>query len=82
MGVHGKKPHMRYDDILPRSSQVQDKVDQDDPMVDAIRDAFGFDRDNFTEEVQGADPVFFRNDAAREFFSLMDKADHPLYQGC
>ncbi|KAI9112495.1 hypothetical protein K1719_016418 [Acacia pycnantha] len=29
-----------------------------------------------------SEPVFFRNDAAREFFSLMDKSDRPLYQGC
>ncbi|KAI9107541.1 hypothetical protein K1719_021578 [Acacia pycnantha] len=36
--------------------------------------------DNFTA-VQGPEPVFFRNDAAREFFSLMDESDRPLYQG-
>ncbi|KAI9116770.1 hypothetical protein K1719_012136 [Acacia pycnantha] len=31
-------------------------------------------------EVQGPEPVFFRNDAAREFFILMDESDRPLYQ--
>ncbi|KAI9096349.1 hypothetical protein K1719_026068 [Acacia pycnantha] len=29
----------------------------------------------------GSGPVFFENDAAREFFSLMDESDRPLYQG-
>ncbi|KAI9082812.1 hypothetical protein K1719_035142 [Acacia pycnantha] len=33
-------------------------------------------------EVRGREPVFFRNDAAREFFSLMDESGLPLYQGC
>ncbi|KAI9127673.1 hypothetical protein K1719_000666 [Acacia pycnantha] len=38
--------------------------------------------DNFTTEVQDAELVFLRNDAAHEFFSLMDEADRPLHQGC
>ena len=63
-GVHGEKPRMRYDDILPQSSQVGVQADQDDPVNDVVRDAFGFQDDNFTAEVQGADLVFLRNDAA------------------
>ncbi|KAI9111820.1 hypothetical protein K1719_017510 [Acacia pycnantha] len=47
-----------------------------------IREVHGEQRDdNFTAEVQWSEPVFFRNDAAREFFSLMDESDRPLYQG-
>ncbi|KAI9084936.1 hypothetical protein K1719_033109 [Acacia pycnantha] len=34
-----------------------------------------------SQEVRGPGPVFFENDAAREFFSLMDESDRPLYQG-
>ena len=48
---HGKKPRMRYDDHLPRSSQVGVQEDQDDPINVAIRDAFGFQDDNFTAKV-------------------------------
>ncbi|KAI9080469.1 hypothetical protein K1719_037583 [Acacia pycnantha] len=32
------------------------------------------------ERGAGSGPVFFENDAAREFFSLMDESDRPLYQ--
>ncbi|KAI9075367.1 hypothetical protein K1719_042679 [Acacia pycnantha] len=74
--IHG----MRYGDHLPRSSQVRNQLDQDDPVNEAIRDAFGFQDKKFTAEVQGAKLVFFRNDAAQEFFSLMDEANRPLYQ--
>ncbi|KAI9077761.1 hypothetical protein K1719_040247 [Acacia pycnantha] len=80
-GVHGEKPRMRYDDHLSRSSQEGIQVDQDYAVNDVVRDMFGFQDYNFTAEVQGADPVFLRNEAAREFFSLMDEADRPLYQG-
>ncbi|KAI9101392.1 hypothetical protein K1719_023874 [Acacia pycnantha] len=62
-------------------SQVGDKVDQEDPVNDVVRDVFGFQDNNFTKEFQGVDPVFFRNDGVREFFSLMDEANRPLYQG-
>ncbi|KAI9117919.1 hypothetical protein K1719_011061 [Acacia pycnantha] len=80
IGVHGEIYGMRYGDHLPRSSQVRNQLDQDDPLNEAIHDAFGFQGDNFTTEVQGKEPAFFKNDAAREFFSLMDEADCPLYQ--
>ncbi|KAI9128630.1 hypothetical protein K1719_000113 [Acacia pycnantha] len=73
---------MRYRDHLPRTSQVGNQVDQDDPVNKVVRDAFGVQDVNFTAEVQGPEVVFFRNDAAREFFSLMDESDRPLYQGC
>ena len=69
---------MRYDYHLPRSLQVRVQVDQDDPVNDAVCDAFGFEDDNFTAEVQGAYPIFLRNDAAWEFFNLMDEANHLL----
>ncbi|KAI9126429.1 hypothetical protein K1719_002850 [Acacia pycnantha] len=55
------------------------QLDQDDP-VEAVRDAFGFQDNNFAAEVQGVEPIFFRNDAAQKNFSLMNEADHPLYQ--
>ncbi|KAI9126698.1 hypothetical protein K1719_002294 [Acacia pycnantha] len=66
----------------PSSSNIRvgNQVHQDDPVNEAVRDAFGVQDDNFTAEVQGPEPVFFRNDAAREFFSLMDESDRPLYQ--
>ncbi|KAI9117937.1 hypothetical protein K1719_011079 [Acacia pycnantha] len=73
---------MGYGLHLPRTSQVGNQVHQDDPVNEAVRDAFGVQDDNFTAKVQGPEPVFFKNDAAREFFSLMDESDRPLYQGC
>ncbi|KAI9118324.1 hypothetical protein K1719_010656 [Acacia pycnantha] len=69
----------------PSSSnlEVGNQVHQDDPVNEAVRDAFGVQDDNFTGRGAGSRPlVFFRNDAAREFFSLMDESDRPLYQGC
>ncbi|KAI9118675.1 hypothetical protein K1719_010120 [Acacia pycnantha] len=78
--VHGEKCGMRYGDHLPRTSQVGNQVDQDDPVNEVVHDAFGVQDDNFTTEVQGPERVFFRNNVAREFFSLMDESDHPLYQ--
>ncbi|KAI9085140.1 hypothetical protein K1719_032956 [Acacia pycnantha] len=80
--VHGEQRGMGFGLHLPRTSQVGNQVHQDDPVNEAVRDAFGVQDDNFTAEVQGPEPVFFRNDAAREFFSLMDESDRPLYQGC
>ncbi|KAI9116907.1 hypothetical protein K1719_011906 [Acacia pycnantha] len=80
--VYGEKRGMRYGDHLPQTLQGGNQVDQDDPINEAIRDAFGVQDDNFTAEVQSPEPIFFRNDAAQEFFSLMDESDHPLYQGC
>ncbi|KAI9087112.1 hypothetical protein K1719_030947 [Acacia pycnantha] len=80
--VHGEQRGMRYGVLLPRTSQVGNQVHQDDPVNEAVRDAFGVQENNFTSEEQGPEPVFFRNDAAREFFSLMDESDRPLYQGC
>ncbi|KAI9127124.1 hypothetical protein K1719_001683 [Acacia pycnantha] len=71
---------MGYGLHLPRTSQVGNQVHQDDPVNEVVRDAFGVQDDNFTAEVQGLEPVFFRNDAAQEFFSLMDESDRPLYQ--
>ncbi|KAI9111836.1 hypothetical protein K1719_017526 [Acacia pycnantha] len=79
--VHGEQRGMGYGLHLPRTSQVGNQVHQDDPVNEAVRDAFGVQDDNFTVEVQGPEPIFFRNDAAREFFSLMDESDRPLYQG-
>ncbi|KAI9073766.1 hypothetical protein K1719_044263 [Acacia pycnantha] len=73
---------MGYGLHLPRTSQNGNQVHQDDPVNEVVRDAFGVQDDNFTAEVQGPEPVFFRNDAAWEFFSLMDESDRPLYQGC
>ena len=80
--VHGEKADMRYDTALPQSSQVGVHVNEHDPVNDAVRDAFGVQDDNFNEEVQGSEPVFFSNEAARDFFTLMDDADRPLYPGC
>ncbi|KAI9109752.1 hypothetical protein K1719_019382 [Acacia pycnantha] len=67
----------------PSSSnlEVGNQVHQDDPVNEAVRDAFGVQDDNFTEEVRGPHLVFFRT-MQREFFSLMDESDRPLYQGC
>ncbi|KAI9110133.1 hypothetical protein K1719_019174 [Acacia pycnantha] len=67
----------------PSSSnlEVGNQVHQDDPVNEAVRDAFGVQDDNFTKRC-GVRTVFFENDAAREFFSLMDESDRPLYQGC
>ncbi|KAI9105044.1 hypothetical protein K1719_022760 [Acacia pycnantha] len=79
--VHGEQRGMGYGLHLPRTSQVGNQVHQDDPVNKAVRDAFGVQDDNFTAKVQGPEPVFFRNDAAREFFSLMDESDRTLYQG-
>ncbi|KAI9110526.1 hypothetical protein K1719_018392 [Acacia pycnantha] len=79
--VHGEQRGMRYGLHLPRTSQVGNQVHQDDLVNEAVHDAFGVQDDNFTAEVQGPEPVFFRNDAARECFSLMDESDRPLYQG-
>ncbi|KAI9085200.1 hypothetical protein K1719_032833 [Acacia pycnantha] len=73
---------MGYGLHLLRTSQVGNQVHQDDPVNEAVRDDFGVQDDNFTTEVQGPEPVFFRNDAARQFFNLMDESDRPLYQGC
>ena len=42
---------MRYDDALPRSSQVGVHVHEDDPINDAVCEAFGLQDDNFTEKV-------------------------------
>ncbi|KAI9090882.1 hypothetical protein K1719_028367 [Acacia pycnantha] len=68
---------MRYGDHVPRSSQVANQVDQNDPVNEVVRDAFGFQDDNFTAEVQGAEHVFFRNDAAQldENVNLEDADD-------
>ncbi|KAI9111911.1 hypothetical protein K1719_017601 [Acacia pycnantha] len=76
--VHVEKRGIRYGDHLPQSSQVANQVD---PVNEAVRDAFGFQDDNFTTEVEGEKLVFFWNDAARDFFNLMDESDCPLYQG-
>ncbi|KAI9102366.1 hypothetical protein K1719_023568 [Acacia pycnantha] len=72
---------MGYGLHLPRTSQVGNQVHQDDPVNEAVRDAFGVQDDNFTAKC-GVEPRFLQNDAAREFFSLMDESDCPLYQGC
>ncbi|KAI9117102.1 hypothetical protein K1719_012101 [Acacia pycnantha] len=80
--VHGEQRGMGYGLHLPRTSQVGNQVHQDDSVNEAVRDAFGVQDNNFTAEVQGPEPVFFRNDATQEFFSLMDESDRPLYQGC
>ncbi|KAI9092952.1 hypothetical protein K1719_027475 [Acacia pycnantha] len=79
--VHGEQRGMGYGLHLPRTSQVGNQVHQDDPVNEAVRDAFGVRDDNFTAKC-GVRTVFFGNDAAREFFSLMDESDRPLYQGC
>ncbi|KAI9074070.1 hypothetical protein K1719_043962 [Acacia pycnantha] len=39
---------MRYGLHLPRTSQVGNQVHQDDPINEAVRDAFGVQDDNFT----------------------------------
>ncbi|KAI9126440.1 hypothetical protein K1719_002861 [Acacia pycnantha] len=78
--VHGEQRGMGYGLHLPRTSQVGNQVHQDDQVNEAVRDAFGVRDDNFTAKCE-VRTVFFRNDAAREFFSLMDESDHPLYQG-
>ncbi|KAI9088258.1 hypothetical protein K1719_029979 [Acacia pycnantha] len=72
---------MRYGDHLPRTSQVGNQVDQDDLVNEAVRDAFSVQDDNFTARFV-VRTRFLQNDAAREFFSLMDESDRPLYQGC
>ena len=72
--VHGEKRGMRYVDHLPQTSQVGNQLDQVDPVNEAVRNAFGIHDDNFTAEVQGPEPVFFRNEATREFFNLMDES--------
>ncbi|KAI9090224.1 hypothetical protein K1719_028770 [Acacia pycnantha] len=46
--VHGEKRGMRYGDHLPRTSQVGNQVHQDDPVNEAIHDAFYVQDDNFT----------------------------------
>ncbi|KAI9100207.1 hypothetical protein K1719_024425 [Acacia pycnantha] len=38
--------------------------------------------DNFTKQRCRSEPRFLQNDAAWEFFSLMDEIDRPLCQGC
>ncbi|KAI9077747.1 hypothetical protein K1719_040233 [Acacia pycnantha] len=43
---------MGYGLHLPRTSEVGNQVHQDDPVNEAVRDAFGVQDDNFTEEVQ------------------------------
>ncbi|KAI9089312.1 hypothetical protein K1719_029591 [Acacia pycnantha] len=50
-------------------------------LMKSVRDAFGVQDDNFTKRC-GVQTCFLQNDAAREFFSLMDESDRPLYQGC
>ncbi|KAI9071690.1 hypothetical protein K1719_046349 [Acacia pycnantha] len=53
----------------PSSSnlEVGNQVHQDDPVNEAVSDAFGVQDDNFTARGAGSGPVFFENDAAREF---------------
>ncbi|KAI9118280.1 hypothetical protein K1719_010612 [Acacia pycnantha] len=51
--VHGEQRGMGYGLHLPRTSQVGNQVHQDDPVNEAVRDAFGVQDDNFTAEVQG-----------------------------
>ncbi|KAI9122686.1 hypothetical protein K1719_006526 [Acacia pycnantha] len=46
---------MGYGLHLPRTSEVGNQVHQDDPVNEAVRDAFGVQDDNFTAEVQGPD---------------------------
>ncbi|KAI9084429.1 hypothetical protein K1719_033619 [Acacia pycnantha] len=47
--VHGEQRGMRYGLHLPRTSQVGNQVHQDDPVNEAVRDAFGVQDDNFTK---------------------------------
>ncbi|KAI9085502.1 hypothetical protein K1719_032569 [Acacia pycnantha] len=49
--VHGEQRGMGYGLHLPRTSQVGNQVHQDDPVNEAVRDAFGVQDDNFTAEV-------------------------------
>ncbi|KAI9077507.1 hypothetical protein K1719_040529 [Acacia pycnantha] len=79
--VHGEQRGMGYGLHLPRTSQVGNQVHQDDSVNEAVRDAFGVQDDNFTARC-GVRTRFLQNDASREFFSLMDESDRPLYQGC
>ncbi|KAI9091658.1 hypothetical protein K1719_028101 [Acacia pycnantha] len=58
--VHGEQLGMGYGLHLPRTSQVGNQVHQDDPVNEAVRDAFGVQDDNFTVEVRWSEPVFFR----------------------
>ncbi|KAI9096826.1 hypothetical protein K1719_025809 [Acacia pycnantha] len=46
--VHGEQRGMGYGLHLPRTSQVGNQVHQDDPVNEAVRDAFGVRDDNFT----------------------------------
>ncbi|KAI9124847.1 hypothetical protein K1719_004174 [Acacia pycnantha] len=46
--VHGEQRGMGYGLHLPRTSQVGNQVHQDDPVNEAVRDAFGDQDDNFT----------------------------------
>ncbi|KAI9125551.1 hypothetical protein K1719_002969 [Acacia pycnantha] len=68
----------------PSSSnlEVGNQVHQDDPVNEAVVMLLVFKTTTSQREVRGPRPVFFENDAAREFFSLMDESDRPLYQGC
>ncbi|KAI9090240.1 hypothetical protein K1719_028786 [Acacia pycnantha] len=54
--VYGDKSS-RYGDHLPQISQVANQVNQNDPVNEAVRDAFGFQDNNFTAEVQGPELV-------------------------
>ncbi|KAI9072721.1 hypothetical protein K1719_045322 [Acacia pycnantha] len=51
--VHGEQRGMGYGLHLPRTSQVGNQVHQDDPVNEAVRDAFGVRDDNFTASASG-----------------------------
>ncbi|KAI9070676.1 hypothetical protein K1719_047361 [Acacia pycnantha] len=52
--VHGEQRGMGYGLHLPRTSQVGNQVHQDDPVNEAVRDAFGVRDDNFTARRAGS----------------------------
>ncbi|KAI9071130.1 hypothetical protein K1719_046907 [Acacia pycnantha] len=79
--VHGEQRGMGYGLHLPRTSQVGNQVHQDDPVNEAVRDALVFKTTTSQKRCRSS-TRFLLNDAAREFFSLMDESDRPLYQGC
>ncbi|KAI9072648.1 hypothetical protein K1719_045385 [Acacia pycnantha] len=70
--VHGEQRGMRYGLHLPRTSQVGNQVHQDDRLMKLFV-MLWCSRRQLHGQKFGVEPIFFGNDATREFFSLMNE---------
>ncbi|KAI9108187.1 hypothetical protein K1719_021060 [Acacia pycnantha] len=69
IAVHWEQRGMGYGFHLPQTSQVGNQVHQDDPVNEAVHDAFGVQDDNFTRGA-GSRTCFLQERCSLGIFQL------------